>query len=476
MASVPGYRSYVGGEWSAHPADGWIEVVNPATEEPFARVEAGTAADIDAAAAAARSAFGSWSSTSREQRADYLDAIAAGLAGRSREIATTITAEVGVPSKLALPLQASTPAYHFRDYARRLREPAAIEDNGTTRVVREPLGVCGLITPWNFPLHQISGKLAPALAAGCTVVLKPSEVAPLNAALLAEIVHEAGLPGGVFNLVHGEGPLVGAALAAHSGLDGVSFTGSTRAGIAVSKAAADRVKRVTLELGGKSPHLILDDADIERAATGGVRACFLNSGQACNAPSRMLVPRALESRAIEAASVAADALRVGDPAEPATQLGPLVSATQWERVQQYIRTGIGEGARVAAGGAGRPEGLDRGFYSRPTVFAEVDNAMRVAREEIFGPVLCVIPYDDEDEAVEIANDTDYGLSAQVSSGDLARARAVAARLRAGQVHLNGAPFDPDAPFGGYGMSGNGREFGRWGLEEFQETKAILGFG
>ncbi len=380
-----------------------------------------------------------------------------------------------MPVKLARMIQAGLPPMHFRAYAKMIRTYDLHEDRGTTRIVREPIGVCAFITPWNYPLHQIAGKVAPALAAGCTMVLKPSEIAPLNAVILAEVIHDIGLPAGVFNLVHGAGAVVGAALAAHRGVDMVSFTGSTRAGIAVAQAAATTVKRVTQELGGKSPNLLLDDVDLEKAVAGGVKGCFSNSGQACNAPTRMLVPAHLHDRAVEIARQTAEGFRPGPAMDAATTLGPLVSEAQYNKVRALIETGIKEGAVLVAGGPDRPEGLEKGYFVKPTVFAQVDNQMTIAREEIFGPVLSILPYEDLDEAIRIANDTDYGLSAYVMSGDPERAKAVASRLRAGQVHLNGARFDAAAPFGGYKQSGNGREFGTWGLEEYFETKALLGY-
>ena len=466
---------FVGGEWVASAGAERIEVVNPSTEEVIATVPAGTPADVERAVGAARGALPAWSATPVERRAEILKAIAELLTARKVEIGDTIAREMGMPVKLARMVQAGQPPTHFANFARLLGEFRFARDVGTTRVVSEPVGVCGLITPWNFPLHQIAGKVAPALAAGCTVVLKPSEIAPLNANLLAEIVETAGVPPGVFNLVHGLGPVVGEAIAAHPGIDMVSFTGSTRAGIAVARTAAATVKRVTQELGGKSANILLDDPDLPRSARAGVGDCFMNSGQACNAPTRMLVPAARHDEAVEIACRVAGEVRLGDPFEIGVTMGPLVSAAQYERVQSYIRRGIEEGARLVAGGPGRPEGIERGYFARPTVFARVRNDMTIAREEIFGPVLCILPFEDEDEAVRIANDSDFGLAAYVS-GPIESARRVASRLRAGQVQLNRARFDPSAPFGGYKMSGNGREFGEWGLQEFLETKAIVGFG
>jgi aldehyde dehydrogenase (NAD+) len=466
---------FVGGEWVESAGSDRIDVVNPSSEEILASVPAGAPADVDRAVAAARAAFAEWAETSVERRVAILDAIAAGLLARKLEIAETIAREMGMPLKLARMIQAGLPPTHFTNYARLLGQHSFARDAGSTRVVCEPVGVCGLITPWNFPLHQIAGKLAPALAAGCTVVLKPSEIAPLNANLLAEVIAESGLPPGVFNLVHGTGPVVGEAIAAHPGIDMLSFTGSTRAGISVARAAAGSVKRVTQELGGKSANIVLDHDELPRAVRAGVGDCFLNSGQACNAPTRMLVPASRQQEAIEIARRVAGELRLGDPFEIGVTMGPLVSLAQLERVRGFIRTGIEEGAELVAGGPERPEGMQRGYFVRPTVFSRVRNEMSIAREEIFGPVLCILPFDDEDDAVRIANDSPYGLAAQVS-GPLERARAIAARLRVGQVTLNRARYDPCAPFGGYKRSGNGREFGEWGLLEFLETKAIIGFG
>jgi aldehyde dehydrogenase (NAD+) len=452
-----------------------IDVVNPSTEQSLGSVPSGTAADVDRAVAAARAAFPGWSGTSVERRIEVLKAIAAGLTARKIEIADTIAREMGMPLKSARMIQAGLPPSHFENYARLLAEFRFVRDVGSTRITSEPVGVCGLITPWNFPLHQIAGKLAPALAAGCAVVLKPSEVAPLNAIALAEVVAASGVPSGVFNLVHGLGPIVGEAMAGHPGIDMVSFTGSTRAGISVARAAAVSVKRVTQELGGKSANIILDHPDFPRAVRAGLTDCFLNSGQACNAPTRMLVPASRQEEAVEIARRVAGEMRLGDPFDIGVTMGPVVSATQFERVQGFIRKGIEEGAELVAGGPGRPEGIEKGYFVRPTVFARVRNEMAIAREEIFGPVLCILPFEDEGEAVRIANDSEYGLAAYIS-GPLEIAQRIASRLRVGQVTLNRARFDPRAPFGGYKKSGNGREFGEWGLLEFLETKAIVGYG
>ncbi len=467
-------RFFIAGQWVDATGSEVLQLVDPATEEVYGSIPAGTVTDVERSVEAARAAFPSWSQSGVEERVAALERIAEGLGARRREIAEVIAREMGMPLRAALVHQASLPPITFQLTASLLAETRLEEDYGKTRVVREPIGVCALITPWNFPLHQIAGKVAPALAAGCTVVLKPSEIAPLDANLLAEVIEAAELPPGVFNLVHGTGPVVGEALAAHPDVDMISITGSTRAGVAVARAAAETVKRVTQELGGKSVNLLLEDADFPRAVRNGVSRCFLNSGQACNAPSRMLVPRTRYEEAVELAREAAAEARPGDPFDPDTTLGPLASRVQYERVQSLIEKGVEEGARLIAGGPGRPEGLDRGFFARPTIFVDVHNDMTIAREEIFGPVLCMIPYRDEEEAIRIANDSEYGLSGSVW-GSPDHARAVARQLRTGQVHLNGARFDPHAPFGGYKRSGNGREFGRWGLEEYLEVKAILGY-
>lgn len=468
------HHTFIDGQW-LQPAGDAVPIIDPATEETLGAVHSATAAGVDAAVDAARRAFPAWADTPAAERADLLDAISAGLKARRAAVGDSISHEMGMPAKLARMIQAGLPPQHFDAYAAMLRERSFERPQGKHLIVEEPIGVCGLITPWNFPLHQIAGKVAPALAAGCTMVLKPSEITPSNAVILAEVMAEAGLPAGVFNLIHGLGPDVGAALVAHTGVDMVSFTGSTRAGVAVAQAAASTVKRVTQELGGKSANILLDDADFDKAVPAAVRSCYLNSGQACNAPTRLLVPADVHDRAVELAKTAAEAMRVGPPDDPSTHLGPLANATQFDKVRGMIRQAIDDGATLVTGGAERPEGLDRGYYVRPTVFAGVDNGMTIAREEVFGPVLVIIPYGDEDDAVAIANDSDYGLSAYVS-GDPDRARAIARRLRAGQVHINGASFDATAPFGGYKQSGNGREFGEWGLAEFLETKAMLGYG
>ncbi len=434
----------------------------------------GTASDVDDAVAAAVAAFETYSQTSVEERLALLDRIIEVYKGRIPELGQTISQEMGAPLAMATRAQAGAGLGHLMTARRVLSEYEFETPMGTTLLVREPIGVCGLITPWNWPMNQITCKVAPALAVGCTMVLKPSEVAPLNALIFAEILEEAGVPAGVFNLVNGDGPTVGSALSSHPDIDMMSFTGSTRAGIEVAKAAAPTVKRVAQELGGKSANIILDDADFATAVARDVASMCNNSGQSCNAPSRMLVPAA---RMDEAAAIAAEAAKgvvVGDPTDESTRIGPVVSETQFDRIQRLIEKGISEGATVEAGGPGKPEGLETGYYVKPTVFSHVDNDMTIAREEIFGPVLVMIGYEDDDDAVRIANDTDYGLSGYIS-GDPDRARAMARRIRTGNVHLNGAPGDMNAPFGGYKQSGNGREWGELGMEEFLEVKAILGY-
>ena len=465
-------RLYIGGAWVAPASPARIEVLSASTEETVGSVPEGTPQDVDRAVAAARAAFDGWSATSAAERADALQRVHEGLRDRAAEIARLIAAEVGMPLKMATSIQAGMPVTVSGMYAELLRTFAFEERVGNSLVVREPVGVVGAITPWNYPLHQIVCKVAPALAAGCTVVLKPSEVAPLNAFVLAEVIDAAGVPAGVFNLVTGYGPVVGEAIAAHPGVDMVSFTGSTRAGRRVAELAAATVKRVALELGGKSANVILDDADLARAVSAGVNNAFLNSGQTCTAWTRMLVPRDRQEEAVQLATAQAQKLALGDPFDESTRLGPLTSAQQRERVRGYIEKGVQEGARLVTGGAQPPDGLERGYYVRPTIFADVRPEMTIAQEEIFGPVLSIIPYDDEDDAVRIANATVYGLAGGVWSADPERAQRVARRLRTGQVDVNGGRFNPMAPFGGYKQSGLGRELGREGLAEFLETKSI----
>jgi aldehyde dehydrogenase (NAD+) len=465
-------KVFIAGEWVDSNGSETIEVINSTTEEAMGSIPAGTAEDADRAVRAARDAFDSWSQTSREERAGYLAAISAGLAERSEEIGATISQELGMPLGLSKAIQAGLPTMAFGAMPKLMEEVAWEEEIGNSRVLREPVGVLGAITPWNYPLNQIAAKVAPALAAGCTVVLKPSEVVPLNAFILAEVIEAAGLPAGVFNLVTGTGPVVGEAIAGHPGVDMVSFTGSTRAGRRVSELASATVKPVAMELGGKSPNVILDDADFEKAIPDGVAKCYLNSGQTCSALTRMLVPREKLAEAEQLAKQAAETFTPGDPFDEATRLGPLVSDVQRERVRGYIEKGEAEGAKLVTGGATPPEGLDRGYFVRPTVFSEVAPEMTIAQEEIFGPVLAIQPYADEDDAVRIANDTVYGLAGGVWSGDQERAIAVARRIRTGQIEINGGVFNPLAPFGGYKQSGHGRENGRYAIEELLQVKSL----
>jgi acyl-CoA reductase-like NAD-dependent aldehyde dehydrogenase len=467
---------YINGAWVAPSGSDTIDILNPATEAVIATLPLGTPEDVNQAVAAAKQAFITWSQTTTAQRAAYLDKITAGLAARQDEIASTISQEMGMPLKAARAIQTGLPMRTFSSYAKIAREYEFESGDGATRILREPIGVCGFITPWNYPLHQIAGKVAPALAAGCTVVLKPSEMAPLNAYLLAEVIDEAGLPAGVFNLINGDGPVVGEAIAAHPDVDMVSFTGSTRAGKRVAELAAQTVKRVTQELGGKSPNIILNDADLRKAIPAGVMGCYANSGQTCSAPTRMIVPRAQLAEVEALAKAAAEACTMGDPFDESSTHGPIVHALQYQKVQDLIQVGIDEGATLVTGGPGRPDGLEHGYFVKPTVFSNVSNDMTIARDEIFGPVLSIIPYDTEEEAVAIANDTIYGLAGRVWSGNQDRARAVARQIRAGQIHINeGRGSSEPAPFGGYKQSGNGREFGNWGLEEFLEVKAVMGW-
>ncbi len=465
---------YINGEWVDPVAPRALEVENPATEEAFAKISLGSSADVDKAVAAAKTAFPAFSTTSVEYRADLLDKITAGIQARIPDLAEAISDEMGAPMWLANAAQVPSGMGHFATAASVLRNYKFEEMRGTTLLRKEPIGVCGFITPWNWPLNQIACKVAPAIAAGCTMVLKPSEISPLNAMILTEIMHEAGVPAGVFNLVNGDGPGVGATLSAHPDVDMMSFTGSTRAGILVAQAAAPTVKRVAQELGGKSPNIVLPDANLQKAVTGGVMHMMNNTGQSCNAPSRMFVPRKLNDEAKTIAAAVAGAVKVQMPREAeAGAIGPISNANQYQKVQNLIQAGIDEGATLLAGGTGRPEGLNRGYFARPTVFGDVTNDMTVAREEIFGPVMVMIPYDSVDEAVEMANDTEYGLAGYVQ-GPLDEANKIATRIRAGQVAVNGPPPDFSAPFGGFKMSGNGREWGEHGFEEFLEIKAVLG--
>jgi aldehyde dehydrogenase (NAD+) len=465
-------RLYVGGEWVQPAGSGTIEVIDSTTEAVIGRVPEGTPEDVDRAVRAARAGFEAWREVPVEERVDACTAISAGLAERADEIAALISAEVGMPLPQARQIQAGLPAMDFASMGQAASEVAWEQKIGNSLVVREPVGVVGCITPWNYPLHQICAKVGPALAAGCAVVVKPSEVTPLTSFILAEIVDSLDLPTGVFNLLTGYGPVVGEAIAAHEEVDMVSLTGSTRSGRRVAEVAAQTVKKVALELGGKSATVILDDADLKSAIGYGVANCYLNSGQTCSAHTRMLVPRAKLAEAEEIAKAAAEKAKPGDPFEDGTRLGPLVSEAQRERVRGYIEKGQEEGAKVVTGGTEPPEGLESGYFVRPTVFSEVGPDMTIAQEEIFGPVLSILPYEDEDEAAEIANSTIYGLDGGVWSADQERAKAFARRMRTGQVQINGATFNPIAPFGGFKQSGHGREYGRFGLEEFLEVKSI----
>lgn len=467
---------YIDGRWVDPVEPGrWTSVINPATEEEVAQVAYGSEADIDAAVAAAHLAFPSFSRTSRSDRLELLENLLAAYRRRIGQIATAMTTEVGIPKTFSEGVQAKIGERHLQTAFTVLTDYQFEEDLNTTRIIREPIGVCGLISPWNWPMNQIMVKVAPALAAGCTMVLKPSQFSPLSSLMMAEAVHEAKIPTGVFNMVNGPGSTLGAYLASHPLVDMISITGSTEVGAAVARAAAASIKRVSQELGGKSAYIVFEDVDIEKVIAGGVRACMRNSGQSCNAPTRMLVSMRVYEEAVEIAANTAASLTVGDPNNPDVFMGPVAGKKQYETIVNYIKTGLAEGARLVAGGPQRPEGLERGYFVRPTVFADVNNTMRIAREEIFGPVLCMIPFNNEDDAVNIANDSDFGLSGYVSSLDLERARRVARRLRTGMVHLNGVSTDLHAPFGGYKRSGNGREWGRFGIDEYVEVKAIMGY-
>ena len=466
---------YINGNW-VNPVKkiDSFDVLNPANEKVIGQVSLGTPHDIDSAVIAARNAFNFFSQTSVEDRLTLLERIIEVYESRYDEVAETISLEMGAPISLSKNAQAKSGLTHFRQSIEVLHNFRWEERSGSTLIRKEPVGVVGMITPWNWPINQISCKVAPALATGCTMILKPTEIAPLNAMLFAEIMHEANVPAGVFNLVNGDGPTVGEAMSSHPDIDMISFTGSTRAGIAVAKGAADTVKRVAQELGGKSPNIILEDSDFESAIKRSTEHCFNNSGQSCNAPTRMLVPENKHNEAKEIAKQTAELTKVGDPFDDNTTIGPVVSAVQYNKVQDLIKKGIEEGAELVVGGLGKPEGLTTGYYVKPTVFAGVSNDMAIAREEIFGPVLSIIPYKNEEEAIEIANDTDYGLYGYVFSNNAERAKLVANRIRAGSVSINGAGADPSTPFGGYKQSGNGRERGPFGFDEFLEVKAVLG--
>jgi len=470
-------QHYIDGRFVAPVQDvGLFDVINPATEECVAQIQMGTAADADLAVAAAHRAFQTYGLSSLDERIALMEKLLAAYERRYGEVAEAITTEMGAPKDMSFNSQAECGSGHIKETLKAARElDWEVRSGKRGNVVREPIGVCGLITPWNWPMNQVAAKVVPALLAGCTVVLKPSEMSPLSAQIFAECIHEAGYPAGVFNMVHGTGPTVGNALSIHPDVELMSFTGSTRAGIAVAKAAADTVKRVSQELGGKSPNIIFADADLETAVKRGVLHCFGNTGQSCNSPTRMLVEASVYDRAVEIAAAIAAKVKVGDPTQPGNHLGPLASKLQFERVQKWIETGIAEGARLVAGGPGRPEGLEKGYFVRPTVFAGVNNDMAIARNEVFGPVLVMIPFHDLEEAIRVANDTPYGLAAYVQTKDLDKARNVARRLRAGSVYLNGAGQDYSSPFGGFKQSGNGREWGKYGLLDFVEFKAINGY-
>ncbi|MBV8964857.1 MAG: aldehyde dehydrogenase family protein [Mycobacteriaceae bacterium] len=466
-------KFYIDGQWVDPVELTTLDVENPATEQVTGKIALGSAADVDNAVKAARRAFAGWSQSSREERLDLLQAILAEYTNRTQDLAEAVTEEMGAPPSLSSGMQVGLGLNHLSIAIDVLKNFKFEEPHGATLLVKEPIGVCGLITPWNWPLNQIAVKVYPALATGCTMILKPSEIAPYSGQIFTEILHSAGVPAGVYNLVHGDGAGVGAALSSHPDIDMVSFTGSTRAGIDVARNAAATVKRVTQELGGKSPNIVLDDDNFAQSVAGGVAAMMVNSGQSCNAPSRMLVPNARMDEAIAIARETAGRVRVGDPNDK-TAIGPVASRAQFEKVEGLIQTGLDEGATVVAGGPGRPDGLDNGYYVKPTVFAGVTNDMTIAREEIFGPVLCMLGYDDLDQAVDIANDTDYGLAGYVSGADLDAARALSRRIRAGSVAINHA-FDVNAPFGGFKRSGNGREWGEFGFEEYLETKGTWGY-
>jgi aldehyde dehydrogenase (NAD+) len=466
---------YIDGKWVDPVTPKTLDVINPATEEPFAKISMGSKADVDKAVAAARKAFETFAWTTKEERIALLEKIIATYQKHYGEIVEAISMEMGAPLSLSKNAQAAIGLGHLNEGVKILKDYQFMEKRGPAAIVREPIGVVGMITPWNWPINQIACKVVPALAAGCTMILKPSEIAPMNALLWAQILDEAGVPPGVFNLINGDGPTVGEAMSAHPGIDMMSFTGSTRAGIAVAKASADTVKRVAQELGGKSPNIVLDDADLQKAVSRGVAHMMQNTGQSCNAPSRMFVPKAKHDEAAQIAKAAAEKIKVGDPFAEGTTMGPVVSEVQFNKIQGLIKKGIDEGATLVTGGLGRPDGLNRGYYVRPTVFANVTNDMTIAREEIFGPVLAILPYETEADAIKMANDTPYGLSGYVQSGDIVHARKVASQIRAGNVHLNGANPDMSTPFGGYKQSGTGREWGEFGFEEFLEVKAVIGY-
>ncbi|KSU59662.1 aldehyde dehydrogenase family protein [Gordonia sp. JH63] len=468
-------KFYIDGQW-VEPAElNLIDVINPATEKSAGQVAIGSAADVDAAVDAARRAFVTWGQTTVEERLEVLNRIIAEYQNRMGDLAAAVTEEMGSPVGLTNAAQVPIGLGHLMTAAAQLPDFKFVEDRGSSRIAKEPIGVCGFITPWNWPLNQVMCKVAPALATGCTMVLKPSEVAPFSAAIVAEIFDAAGVPAGVFNLVNGDGPGVGAALSSHEGIDMISFTGSTRAGIEVAKSAAPTVKRVAQELGGKSPNIILDDDDFAKNVAGGIATMMMNSGQSCNAPSRMLVPAGRVDEVAEIAKGVAAELTVGDPTTD-VKLGPVVSEAQFDKIQGLIERAVADGATAVVGGPGRPEGLETGYYVKPTVFTNVTNDMEIARTEVFGPVLVVIGYDSIDEAIKVANDTEYGLAGYVSGKDVDEVRRIGSQIRAGSISLNGAQLDPSAPFGGYKKSGNGREWSDYAFDEFLEVKSLLGFG
>jgi len=466
---------YIDGEWVDPKIPQPFDVIDPSTEEAYAKISLGSKADVDLAVAAARRAFAGFSQTTKAERIELLQRILKAYQARYTDLAEAITKEMGAPTQLAMNAQAAIGVGHISKMIEVLQDFEFEHLEGSTLIAKEPIGVVGMITPWNWPINQITCKVCPAIAAGCTMVLKPSEIAPMDAIIFAEIMHEAGVPKGVFNLVNGDGPGVGTAMSEHPDIDMISFTGSSRAGILIAKAAANTVKRVHQELGGKSANILLDDVDFDKAVAKGVLNCFGNSGQSCNAPTRMFVPEQVNGKAIVAAKQAAESIKVGPPTAEGTQMGPVVSEVQFKKIQDLIQAGIDEGATLVTGGTGRPEGLNRGYYVRPTVFANVTPDMRIAKEEIFGPVLSILTYRSEDEVVAEANNTVYGLASYIQSADRKRAQAMARKMRSGNVYINYPAGDMGAPFGGYKQSGNGREWGKWGLEEFLEIKGVVGY-
>ncbi len=468
-------KLYINGQWVTPSGSTTVDIINPASEQVIGQLTLGNTEDVELAVQAAKKAFTSWSLSTRDERLAVLDRIIQSYLARMDDMAQAILMEMGAPTEMAKGSQAPIGLTHFQTSRKALETYSFESSLGHSQVFKEAIGVCGFITPWNWPMNQIACKVAPAIACGCTMVLKPSEYAPLSAQIFSEIMDDAQVPKGVYNMVPGDGPGVGTDLTSHKDIEMVSLTGSTRAGILVSKAAAETIKRVTLELGGKSANIILDDADFDKAVADGATECFRNTGQSCNAPTRMLVPVELHQRAVDIAKVTAEATKVGDPLSESTDIGPLSNRAQFKKVHNMIQQAIDEGSTVVAGGTGRPEGLESGYYVRPTVFANVTNDMMIAQEEVFGPVLAILPYENEEQAIEIANDTPYGLAGYIQSGNIERARSVAARIRAGTIFLNGNNYDPDAPFGGYKQSGNGREWGDFAFEDFLEVKGVVGF-